>query len=106
MFVILCEFEVKPLSAPAFERVYGPQGDWVRLFRSDPHYRMTRLLQDTSHPKIYCTMDFWDSEGTYEEFKSAQHQAYQALDQATQGLTLRERHLGSFLQSEPATPSP
>ena len=106
MFVILWEFEVKPGSEPVFERVYGPQGDWVRLFRSDPHYRKTRLLQDTSRPGIYCTMDFWDSAVAYEKFKSAQRQAYHALDQATQGLTLRERHLGSFPQSEPATPLP
>jgi hypothetical protein len=51
-------------------------------------------------------MDFWDSAVAYKKFKSAQHETYKALDQATQGLTLRERHLGSFLQSEPATPSP
>jgi len=105
MFVILWEFEVKPGSGPAFERVYGPQGDWVRLFRSDAHYRMTHLLRDTSRPGIYCTLDFWDSETAYEKFQSTQRPAYQALDQAAQGLTLRERHLGSFLQSEAATPS-
>jgi heme-degrading monooxygenase HmoA len=105
MFVILWEFEVKPGSAPAFERVYGPQGDWVRLFRSDPHFRMTRLLQDTSHPGIYCTMDFWDSEGAYREFKSAQNQTYQALDQATQGLTLRERLIGTFQADQSSSPS-
>jgi len=106
MFVILWEFEVKPGSEPAFERVYSSQGDWVRLFRSDPHFRMTRLLQDTSRPGIYCTMDFWDSDVAYENFKNNHREAYQALDQAAQGLTLRERHLGSFLLSEPATPSP
>ncbi|MGB2677402.1 MAG: antibiotic biosynthesis monooxygenase [Candidatus Acidiferrum sp.] len=106
MFVILWEFEVKPGSEPAFERVYGPQGDWVRLFRSDPQFRMTRLLQDSSRPRIYCTMDFWDSEVAYENFKNIHRAAYQALDQATEGLTLSERHLGSFLQSDAATPSP
>ena len=106
MFVILWEFEVKPGNAPAFERVYGTQGDWLQLFRSDPHYRKTRLLQDTSCPGIYCTMDFWDSELAYENFKNIHREAYHALDQATEGLTLRERHLGSFPQSEPATPTP
>ena len=75
-------------------------------FAATLHYRMTRLLQDTSRPGIYCTMDFWDSEVAYENFKNTHREAYQALDQATEGLTLRERHLGSFLQSEAATPSP
>ena len=32
MFVILWEYEVKPGYAERFETVYGPQGDWVRLF--------------------------------------------------------------------------
>jgi heme-degrading monooxygenase HmoA len=106
MFVILWEFEVKPGSAPAFERVYGAQGDWVRLFRSDPHYRMTHLLRDTSRPGIYCTMDFWDSKLAHENFKNDCREAYQTMDRETEGLSLRERHLGSFLQSDPATPSP
>jgi heme-degrading monooxygenase HmoA len=105
MFVILWEFEVKSGSEPAFERVYGPQGDWVRLFRSDPHFQMTRLLQDTSRPGIYCTMDFWDSEVAYEEFKSTQRRAYQALDQATQGLTLRECLIGTFQSDQSSAPS-
>src|SRR5271165_2881364 len=106
MFVILWEFEVKPGSEPAFESAYGAQGDWVRLFRRDPHYRITYLLKDTSRPRIYCTMDFWDSEDAYESFKNAQHQTYHALEQATADLTLRERHIGSFLQSGTAPHSP
>src|SRR5208283_2411193 len=106
MFVILWEFEVKPGSESAFERVYGPQGDWARLFRNDPHYRMTQLLRDTSRPGIYCTVDFWDSEVAYEDFKHIHREAYQALDRATEGLTVREHHLGSFLRSEQTTSSP
>jgi len=51
-------------------------------------------------------MDFWDSDVAYENFKNNHREAYQALDQATEGLILQERHLGSFLLSEPATPSP
>ena len=106
MFVILWEFEVKPGSELAFERAYGPQGDWVRLFRCDPHYRMTRLLRDTSRPGIYCTMDFWDSEPAHENFKNLHRDAYQAIDEETEHLTLREHHLGSFLESESAIPPP
>ena len=105
MFVILWEFEVKPGSESAFENAYGAQGDWVRFFRRDPHYHMTYLLKDFSRPRIYCTMDFWDSEDAYENFKNQQRETYHALDQATVPLTLRERFIGSFLQSETGTPS-
>jgi len=105
MFVILWEFEVKRGCEPAFESTYGPQGDWAQLFRSDPHYRMTHLLKVTSRPGIYFTMDFWDSEEAYENFLNTHREAYQALDRSMEGLTLRERHIGSFWESG-ADPSP
>lgn len=103
MFVILWEFEVKPGSEPAFESAYSAQGDWVQLFRRDPHYRTTYLLKDTSRPRIYFTMDLWDSQHDYENFKNAHHDAYLALDQVTGELTLRERLIGAFLQGNSAT---
>jgi heme-degrading monooxygenase HmoA len=105
MFVILWEFEVKPGSEPAFENAYGPQGDWVQLFRRDPHYRTTYLLKDTSRPRTYFTMDLWDSEDAYDNFKIEHRETYHALDQAFESFTLRERFIGAFLQSDLATPS-
>ncbi len=101
MFVILWEFEVKPGSEPAFENAYSAQGDWVRLFRSDPHYRTTYLLKDTSSPRIYFTMDLWDSQHAYENFKNANHEAYQALDLASEGLTMQERFVSDFQSDQP-----
>jgi len=106
MFVILWEFEVKPGSEPAFENAYGAQGDWVRLFQRDPRYRMTYLLKDTSRPRIYFTMDLWDSEHACENFKNLHGDAYHALDHACEPLTLGERFLGAFLQSDQTSPSP
>ena len=46
MFVALWEFEVKPGYEERFEMVYGPDGDWAKLFRRDSRYRETRLVQD------------------------------------------------------------
>src|SRR6266852_4752241 len=46
MFLVLWEYEVKSGSEKQFEDVYGPAGDWARLFRTDSHYRETRLLCD------------------------------------------------------------
>lgn len=100
MFVILWEFEVKPGSEPAFERAYGAQGDWVRLFQSDSRYRLTYLLKDISRPQIYFTMDLWDSENAYENFKNVNRQAYLALDRQTEGLTLQERFVGAFQSNQ------
>src|SRR5215470_2866124 len=96
MFVALWEFEVKPGHENRFERVYGPGGDWVLLFRSDKNYQGTRLLRDASRHGIYLTIDFWSSHEAYERFRRTAANAYAEIDTECQGLTTSERYLGSF----------
>jgi heme-degrading monooxygenase HmoA len=96
MFVVLWEFEVKPGCEERFERVYGADGDWARLFRSDANYQGTRLLRDASRDGIYMTLDCWRSREAYERFRDTAAERYAALDAACEGLTASERHLGSF----------
>jgi heme-degrading monooxygenase HmoA len=96
MFVALWEYEVKPGCEECFQSAYGPQGDWVRLFQRNPHYRETRLLRDLSRPRFYFTLDYWDSEITYEQFRAANQAAYASIDRSTEGLTLSERSLCTF----------
>jgi heme-degrading monooxygenase HmoA len=96
MFVALWEYEVKPGCEESFQSAYSPQGDWVRLFQRDPHFRETRLLQDLSRPRFYFTLDYWDSEASFVQFKSANQEAYAAIDHATEPLTLSERRLCTF----------
>ena len=96
MFVAFWEYEVKPGCEERFQSVYGPQGDWVRLFQRDPHFRETRLLRDISRTRFYFTLDYWDSENSYEHFKSANHAAYAEIDRTTEHLTVSERRLTSF----------
>jgi heme-degrading monooxygenase HmoA len=97
MFVALWEYEVKPGCEESFQSAYGPQGDWVRLFQRDPHFRETRLLKDLSRPRCYYTLDYWDSEKAFVKFKTANRDAYAAIDRATSPLTLSERRLAAFL---------
>jgi heme-degrading monooxygenase HmoA len=105
MFVILWEFEVKPGNESRFESAYRPDGDWVRLFQRDPHFRGTQLLPDSSRPLCYFTLDFWDSEADYRRFLSANRADYGVLDRSNEGLTFRERHILSFVLDLPIAPS-
>ena len=95
MFVALWEYEVKPGSEERFENVYGPAGDWVRLFRSDSQYIQTRLVKDSLRERVYLTMDFWESREGYEEFMLNHQEAYAILDAICQELTVREARLDS-----------
>jgi len=100
MFVALWEYEVKPGREERFEKAYGPDGDWVRLFRSDTHYYQTRLVQDSLRRGVYLTMDFWESREAYKEFMAGHQQEYEAIDAMGEELTLKERRIGWFQMVE------
>jgi heme-degrading monooxygenase HmoA len=96
MFVALWEYEVKPGSEERFEKAYGPDGDWVRLFRNDSHYHETRLVRDSFRRGVYLTMDFWESRGAYEDFMARHQEEYEAIDAKGEELTVKERRVGWF----------
>jgi quinol monooxygenase YgiN len=96
MFLALWEFEVKPGCGERFQSVYGRDGEWVRLFRSDPSFIKTRLLRDPDAENKFLTMDFWSSREAYESFKELNHAAYLAIDARCESLTESERCLGNF----------
>ncbi len=96
MFVALWEYEVKPSCEERFEKVYGPEGGWAKLFRSDGNYLETRLLRDVARPAIYLTLDFWSSQQAYEGFLERHAAEYKALDAEGERLTSGERRIGWF----------
>lgn len=96
MFLALWEFDVKQGCDERFESVYGPNGDWARLFRRDPAYQRTLLLRDPSRERSYLTCDFWENWEACKAFMLANSDAYQALDKICEGLTTAERKIGAF----------
>ena len=96
MIVIIWEFRVRPGQATEFERAYGPEGDWARLFRRSPAYLGTELLRDPDDPELYLTLDRWDGISDFEEFKEANGDDYHALDAICEPLCAEERLVGRF----------
>jgi Antibiotic biosynthesis monooxygenase len=101
MFVALWEFEVKPGCQERFQKVYGPGGDWAKLFQSDSNYQQTRLLHDPAHPAIFLTLDFWTSRQAYENFLASHAAEYERLDALGEELTHRERKIAWLESVEP-----
>jgi heme-degrading monooxygenase HmoA len=89
-------FDVKPEQVKAFERVYGPEGDWVRLFRRAPGYVGTEMRRETERMTRYLTIDRWESRAAYAQFKETLRHEYQALDARCAMLTYSERKVGDF----------
>jgi heme-degrading monooxygenase HmoA len=96
MFVALWEYEVKPGGEERFEKAYGPEGGWARLFRSDANYIDTRLLRDPFRPTNYLTLDFWNSREAYEQFMATHKKQYKALDAEAKEFASKERRIGWF----------
>jgi heme-degrading monooxygenase HmoA len=96
MHVILWRFQVKNGCEAEFERAYGPDGDWARLFQRGEGYLGSELLRDTSQAGTYVTIDRWVSPEAYAAFGDRWRDEYHMLDQRFGALTERETLLGMF----------
>lgn len=95
-FVCVWEFEVAPEATAEFERLYGPEGDWIALFGRASGYLGSTLLRDRSSPGRYLTLDRWESEASYRAVRTQFAREYAELDRRGETLTLRETPLGEF----------
>jgi heme-degrading monooxygenase HmoA len=97
MFVIVWQFEVRPKHVAEFEKQYGSAGVWAQFFSQSDGYLGTRLLRDAEQPDHYITLDFWKSEGAFQEFENGFREEYKALDSTLEHLTVTETRLGAFV---------
>jgi heme-degrading monooxygenase HmoA len=96
VFLRIWQFRVASEQADEFRRVYGPAGAWAELFAREIGFLGTELLQSTSDPDIFVTMDSWDSTEAWAAFLRAWGDDYTALDHQTQSLVTSEDEIGAF----------
>ncbi|HBG20681.1 MAG TPA: hypothetical protein DDY32_15790 [Desulfobulbaceae bacterium] len=97
-YTLIWRFRVRPDCLADYLACYGPDGDWVRLFRRSPGFCETLLLKDLTVPDWYLTIDRWRSEAAYGEFRREFALEYRQLDRQCEGLTLAEEFLGAFCE--------
>ncbi|MGA8540914.1 MAG: antibiotic biosynthesis monooxygenase family protein [Terriglobales bacterium] len=95
-FVIVWEFMLRTGMQEQFEEAYGDCGAWASLFRSDPAYIRTELIQDVCDASRYLTLDFWESEAAYEAFRERRKNEYRDIDAKCEQMTEAEREVGKF----------
>ena len=96
-FVVVWEFKVRVGAEAEFERAYGTDGAWVRLFSGDAAYEGTRLVRDANEPRRYLTLDSWESAAAYEAFKKNHVAEYGEIDLECERLTEEEKEIGRFV---------
>ncbi len=100
MYVIAWEFIIRTECVAEFEAVYGPEGEWARLFFRAEGYGETRLLRDITDCGRYVTLDYWKSREAYDHFRTTHAGEYKALDKRCERLTVKEQKLGEFLSGQ------
>ena len=96
MYWIVWSFDVKPEQTKAFERVYGPHGDWVQLFKRAPGFEGTELRRETDRAGHYLTIDRWLTRADYQRFQDTFRSEYEALDARCGRMTETESKVGDF----------
>ncbi|MGH7702903.1 MAG: antibiotic biosynthesis monooxygenase family protein [Gemmatimonadales bacterium] len=95
MFTIVWRFETPPEQAEEFEEMYGPEGDWARLFRRAEGYLGTELYRGSGDRLTWITVDRWVSRVAFEAFRTRYPDEYAALDVRGERLTRSEQLLGT-----------
>lgn len=95
-YVVVWEFKVRAQAESRFEKAYGADGEWARLFRQDNSYFGTELIRDVKVGRQYVTLDFWRSKLAYDKFREEHRSEYKAIDAKCEELTEMEREIGSY----------
>jgi heme-degrading monooxygenase HmoA len=103
LFVRIWQFRVASEKADEFRQVYGPVGPWASLFAREIGFLGTELLQATTHPNIFMTIDTWDSAEAWAAFLRAWGDDYATLDHRCRELCVSEGEVGNFASVPAAT---
>jgi heme-degrading monooxygenase HmoA len=95
-YMYMWEYVVARDTLGEFERIYGPEGEWVRLFGRAAGYVRTELHRDRRAPCRFVTIDYWESESAWKAFRVQFAESFEDLDARCAALTTRETELGKF----------
>jgi heme-degrading monooxygenase HmoA len=98
-YVIVWEFRVRQEKQAEFVEKYGPEGSWARLFGSSGGYIRTELVRDVADHLRFLTLDYWQTEADFDDFRQQHLAEYQRLDKEFEGLTEKETRLGAFCKA-------
>lgn len=100
-YAYIWEYEVRPEAEAEFLTHYAPGGTWAALFRRAAGYLGTELYRDRARADRFITIDRWESEVAFREFRRRFAAEFEALDRQCEGLTLYEAALGEYRPASP-----
>lgn len=101
--MIALVFSYEARESDAFERVYGPDGDWAAFFTGAAGYIGTELLRDIELPSRYLVIDRWESAEAYNDFAAAHRDEYMRRVDDSRFHYDQELRFGTFENVWPAS---
>jgi heme-degrading monooxygenase HmoA len=96
-YVVAFRYSVAEGGEEAFERAYGPEGQWAGFFAGAEGYLGTELHRDVEEAGRYLLLDRWTEEGRYCAFLAARREEYERRGRAAEALYAAEDRLGAFV---------
>jgi heme-degrading monooxygenase HmoA len=100
LFAYIWAYRVPTATSDLFRALYGPNGEWVGLFRQASGYIDTQLLQDRDDPERFVTIDRWETEESFNDFRADFSLEFERLDRKGDQFTVEEMSLGEFRSAE------
>jgi hypothetical protein len=97
---IIWELVVKEDARAAFALAYSGHGEWAFLFRRYSGYLGSTLLEDTSNPHRFVTIDRWSTREQYAAMRVGARDEYARLDAQFAEWTVDEREIGTFVNAD------
>jgi heme-degrading monooxygenase HmoA len=94
--VIALVFRYDVRDAAAFERAFGPEGEWAQFFRQGRGYVGTELLHDLDEAERYLVLDRWESHDAYNAFVAEHEQEYLRRTDEARVHYVQELRFGTF----------
>lgn len=94
--MIALVFRYEARDAEAFERAYGPEGEWAQFFRHGRGYIGTELLRDVEEADRYLVIDRWESADAYNAFLAEHDDEYMRRSDESRFHYLQELRFGTF----------
>ncbi len=96
MFTVIWKYKVVEEHKTDFEKLYGPHGKWVTLFKTFEGYIDTQLIKEIQEPNCYLTIDTWESQDKYRKFLETKQGEFSIIDAEGESLTISETKIGWF----------
>ena len=93
MRIRVWRYDVRVGSTADFERIYGRDGAWARLFSRAEGYIGTELYRAVDRPDRYLTVDAFTADASWQRFLLEHRVAYDDLDRQSSELTVAEQEL-------------